>query len=162
MFNQTGRFSPTIQDNTGQEPNGKLYVIFYSHEIRCCRLVYIGSFMHSAPTTTFSSRLLLRRLQIRIIQPPVHLFISVFNCSASYCVLEEIVEKGMTAYRYTLPLDTFNRPKNGSPDCYTLPGSKPHPDGLTDVSPCFFSKLYLSNGSHAWLSMEHCLFLLIK
>lgn len=59
-------------------------------------------------------------------------------CRVTPIVYEkEIVEKGMTAYRYTLPLDTFNRPKNGSPDCYTLPGSKPHPDGLSDVSPCF-------------------------
>ncbi|PNF20587.1 hypothetical protein B7P43_G04866 [Cryptotermes secundus] len=61
---------------------------------------------------------------------------------------KEIVEKGMTAYRYTLPLDTFNRPKNGSPDCYTLPGSKPHPDGLTDVSPCFFNMPIVASFPH--------------
>jgi len=57
-----------------------------------------------------------------------------------FCVLEEVVELGMTAYRYIVPLNTFDRPKNGTPDCYTLPDSKPHPDGLTEVSPCFYGK----------------------
>ncbi|KDR20475.1 Scavenger receptor class B member 1 [Zootermopsis nevadensis] len=50
----------------------------------------------------------------------------------------ETVNLGMSTYRYVLPLDTFHRPKDGSHDCYTLPGDKPHPDGLSEISPCFY------------------------
>jgi hypothetical protein len=68
----------------------------------------------------------------------------------------------MTAYRYIVPLDTFNRPKNGSPDCYTLPGSMPHPDGVSEVSPCFFGKLGPRIESMSDMLMEHRLCLLIS
>jgi scavenger receptor class B protein 1 len=59
-------------------------------------------------------------------------------CRAVTLVYEkETVEQGIPVYRYVLPLDTYNRPKDGSPDCYTLTGSKPHPDGLSEISQCF-------------------------
>lgn len=53
----------------------------------------------------------------------------------------------MTAYRFEVPLDTFDRPKGGSPDCYTLPDTKPHPDGISEVAPCFYGKLCLHGRS---------------
>ncbi|GFG34115.1 hypothetical protein Cfor_05571, partial [Coptotermes formosanus] len=51
---------------------------------------------------------------------------------------KEVVEQGVPAYRFNVPYDTFDRPKDGSTDCYTLPGSKPHPDGLSEISQCFY------------------------
>ena len=63
------------------------------------------------------------------------------------CVSEETVEQGIPVYRFILPLDTFNRPKDGSPDCYSLPGSKPLPDGLSEISQCFYGKLCWLQGA---------------
>lgn len=44
----------------------------------------------------------------------------------------------MTAFRYELPETVFHRPKNVSDDCFTLPGDKPLPSGISDVSPCYY------------------------
>lgn len=45
----------------------------------------------------------------------------------------------MKAYRYELADDIFHRPKDPKDDCYTLPGDKPLPSGLADISPCYFN-----------------------
>ena len=44
----------------------------------------------------------------------------------------------MNAYRYELPDTVFHRPENISEDCFTHPGDKPLPSGISDVSPCYY------------------------
>ncbi|XP_069684505.1 scavenger receptor class B member 1-like [Periplaneta americana] len=51
---------------------------------------------------------------------------------------KDVVKDGLQAYRYIVPHDTFHRPKNGEKDCYTLPGRKPHPNGMSEISPCLY------------------------
>ena len=50
---------------------------------------------------------------------------------------------GMSAMRFELPDDVYDRPENASSetDCYTRPGRESLMSGLTDVSPCYFGKL---------------------
>lgn len=48
----------------------------------------------------------------------------------------EVVSQGFNAYRYTLRNETFHR-KTPKPDCFI--GDPPLPNGLADVSKCFFN-----------------------
>lgn len=48
----------------------------------------------------------------------------------------------MTAYRFELPDDVYDRPENATSetDCYTRPGNTPLAPGLTDLAPCYYGK----------------------
>ncbi|KAJ9598280.1 hypothetical protein L9F63_011044 [Diploptera punctata] len=61
---------------------------------------------------------------------------------------EETERFGLKAYNFSLPLNTYHRPLNGSYDCYTLPGDTPLPDGLSDISQCFFHFPIVSSFPH--------------
>uniref|UniRef100_A0A146KWQ3 Scavenger receptor class B member 1 n=1 Tax=Lygus hesperus TaxID=30085 RepID=A0A146KWQ3_LYGHE len=50
----------------------------------------------------------------------------------------EQVVRGMTAYRFELPNTTFSRPTNPEEECYKDPTYPLLPEGLTDISPCYF------------------------
>ncbi|KAJ1520753.1 hypothetical protein ONE63_003848 [Megalurothrips usitatus] len=47
---------------------------------------------------------------------------------------------GMSALRFELPDDVYDRAANATSatDCFTKPGRKPLPAGLTDLAPCYF------------------------
>ncbi|XP_034234231.1 scavenger receptor class B member 1-like [Thrips palmi] len=47
---------------------------------------------------------------------------------------------GMSAMRFELPDDVYDRPENATSetDCFTRPGKEPLPAGLTDLAPCYF------------------------
>lgn len=45
----------------------------------------------------------------------------------------------MNAFRFELPENIFHRPNNSKDDCFTLPGKKPLPSGIADISPCYYN-----------------------
>lgn len=45
----------------------------------------------------------------------------------------------MTAYRFELPETVFHRAKRREDDCFTLPGDEQLPNGVADVSPCYYN-----------------------
>lgn len=51
-----------------------------------------------------------------------------------------MLKLGMTAYKFELPADIFDRPLDeGTEECFIRPGLPLLPSGLTDVSPCYYS-----------------------
>lgn len=52
-----------------------------------------------------------------------------------------MLKLGMTAYKFELPADIFDRPLDeATEECFIRPGLPLLPSGLTDVSPCYYSK----------------------
>nr|XP_018914564.1 PREDICTED: scavenger receptor class B member 1-like [Bemisia tabaci]XP_018914565.1 PREDICTED: scavenger receptor class B member 1-like [Bemisia tabaci]XP_018914566.1 PREDICTED: scavenger receptor class B member 1-like [Bemisia tabaci]XP_018914567.1 PREDICTED: scavenger receptor class B member 1-like [Bemisia tabaci] len=59
------------------------------------------------------------------------------------------VEKlGMTAYRFELPPNIFNRPADGGEECFNQPHLPYLPSGVSDVSPCYFDFPLASSFPH--------------
>lgn len=51
---------------------------------------------------------------------------------------EDVYEQGVNCYKFVLPKDVFDRTEPLEDDCYK--GVPALPDGLVDVSPCWYCK----------------------
>ncbi|XP_049766991.1 scavenger receptor class B member 1-like [Schistocerca cancellata] len=49
----------------------------------------------------------------------------------------DVTRDGVSAFRFELPGETYDRPANPEEECYRAPGTPLLPSGLTDISPCY-------------------------
>lgn len=61
----------------------------------------------------------------------------------------DVQEGLLTAYHFKLMNNTYDRSANASTDCYKSSGSRTLPDGLSDVSKCFYGELTTTTRSYS-------------